>query len=128
MKEHWKRIDSDGEYEISNQGRLRRVIDGSLAESGYRKYLISQNGQKKRVFAHRLVAQYFLNKARPLRPEEVVDHLNGNKDDNRAQNLRVTTIDINNENLRPVREAIKADILGKLREQGVDVDQCDLDL
>jgi|GEM_PF-6986061 hypothetical protein len=116
MTEKWKHIDSDGEYEVSNYGRLRKVISGSYASGGYKKYQITQDGIKSRKFGHRLVAQYFLNSGIELERDEIVDHINGVRDDNRVENLRIVNYDINSENIKPVRDAIKRDLIKKVRE------------
>jgi hypothetical protein len=117
MSELWEKIDSDGEYEISNLGRVRKIIDGTSRFDGYKTFLITKAGQNKRISGHRLVAQYFLNNGRQLERWQVVDHLNGDRGDNRLENLRITTPEINRQNLAPVREAIRKDLI---REMGLE--------
>lgn len=116
MKEKWKKIDSltdkGLEYDISNRGRVRRVLGGSLTGEGYRTFKIGD----KRMFAHRLVAQYFLNEGKSLlgRDEagfQVVDHLNGKRDDNRVENLRITDARQNAMNVPAVRRAVRQQVL-----------------
>lgn len=58
-------------------------MSGSISSNGYR-YLLFSGGQK--LLAHRLV--WFLT--HDVWPKEI-DHINGNPDDNRIENLRTAT-------------------------------------
>lgn len=64
---------------------------GRLATKGYRQ--ISVNGT--RYMAHRLAWLYVYGEW----PENQIDHINQNKDDNRIENLRVVTNKQNSENV-----------------------------
>ena len=87
--EKWKPIDA--EYEVSNYGRVKhllknhyRLISGSLHQDGYR--FVTIHGKQHPL--HRLVAQAFIENPGD-KPE--VNHLDGNKQNNFAENLEFCT-------------------------------------
>lgn len=84
--ETWKPIPAYDRYEISDLGRLRHAKHKRILKSdfnnGYEVIRLSSYGGTKKV--HRLVALAFLPNPNNL-PD--VDHLNGNKRDNRLCNL-----------------------------------------
>lgn len=93
--EQWENIvDYEGVYEVSDQGRVRRVETGKIRIPGKRRegYLIvnlSKNGTTATRIIHRLVAIAFVQNP-DNKPE--VNHKNGIKIDNRASNLEWATI------------------------------------
>ena len=97
--EEWRRV-GDSNYEISDLGRFRRVgkrklIPGSIND-GYIQVQIK--GVTKQI--HRLVAQAFVPN-----PEgkELVDHIDGNRSNNYATNLRWVTAKENSNNLNRLK-------------------------
>ena len=84
----------DGLYEITDDGRLyskrnQKYLRPSKDKYGYMYYVISINGNRKTLKAHRSVAQAFIPN-----PENkpTVDHINGNRADNRVENLKWATL------------------------------------
>lgn len=97
MNEIWKTIEEAPNYEVSNMGNVRnkktkRVLNpGAYGATGYKQVNIavpSKNNKQIKKYIHRLVALAFV--PNPENKREV-DHINGNKLDNRAENLEWVT-------------------------------------
>lgn len=76
-------------YAISNLGnvkniRTNKVLNPSIRPDGYKSVLLSKDGIKQSIRVHQLVAMYFL---KPVVGKTFVNHINGIKHDNRAENL-----------------------------------------
>lgn len=97
----WKSIkDYEGLYEVSNDGRVRRLrfTNGShdfekvreckqtLNTWGYMTVNLSKNGKSNTKRVHRLVANAFLGESNLQ-----IDHIDGNKQNNRLDNLEYVT-------------------------------------
>lgn len=84
-KELWKRIDFN--YDVSNQGRVRngsRILSGSVHRDNY--ILVTLHGKQRPI--HRLVAEAFIPN---LERKPEVNHIDGNKMNNAADNLEWVT-------------------------------------
>jgi len=94
MKEIWKNCHPSNKYEVSNIGRVRfiknkKIINPHETDRGYLKSQFYLSGNKKETpFVHRLVLSAFCGKC----PDGFqAGHLNGNKHDNRIENLKWIT-------------------------------------
>ncbi|HET6916912.1 MAG TPA: HNH endonuclease [Acidimicrobiales bacterium] len=84
-RDHWRRYGDPLAYRQAKNG------SGTLLPSGYRMVFVGRGypGSHKQgqILEHRLVMAQHLG--RPLWPDEVVHHRNGNRADNRIENLEV---------------------------------------
>jgi len=91
-------------YEVSNQGRVRNARTGKVLRlrkrpDGYLDVMLWYKGQAKRCFIHKLVATAFVE---GWRKGLEVNHKNGIKSDNRAENLEWVTSSENHQHARDV--------------------------
>lgn len=97
--EIWKDVSEyKGYYEVSNYGRLRRkntskILKYKKHRDGYYMVNISANTERKTLQVHRAVAKAFVSNIENL---PCVNHINENKNDNRAVNLEWCTVAYNN--------------------------------
>lgn len=99
LTEEWRPVvGAEGRYEVSNRGRVRSLVSGGMAlspavgKSGYQQVSICGSGIGRTQYVHQLVASAFIGE----RPEaHNVDHINGNRTDNRVENLRYLRISEN---------------------------------
>lgn len=88
---NWKDIKGyEGLYQVSDEGEVKALRTGNilslnrLTHCGYRKASLSRNGKAKEHRIHRLVAEHFIPNPDG---KETVNHKDGNKLNNRADNL-----------------------------------------
>ena len=112
IEEIWKPVVGyEGTYEVSSLGRVKscertiirsngreikfpdKIMKPSTNHKGYLIIDLRKNGKRSGGFVHRLVGKAFIDN--PLNKEQI-NHKNGNKKDNRAQNLEWVT---NQENM-----------------------------
>lgn len=94
--EKWKEIDGyEGIYEVSSHGRVRSVANGverilsiRVTERGYARVSLQRNKVKWHPKVHRLVATAFIENKDGLLE---VNHKDGNKLNNRSDNLEWST-------------------------------------
>ena len=94
----YKQLKEDSDYLIYNDGRLfskkmNRFLKGKIDNTGYHIYALAINDKlsvskrklSKMVYAHRLVAQYFIPNPNNL---PYIHHIDENKLNNHVSNLQ----------------------------------------
>lgn len=110
MTERWKFIGGFPGYEISNLGQVRscnrtivtandqrrtyrgRVLGVAVDGNGYRRVCLWRGNRQYGRIVHRLVVEAFLRK---MKKGEQVNHLDCNKQNNRLDNLEITSAEGN---------------------------------
>ena len=92
VKEQWRPIDDFPSYMISNKGRVQnrktgRILKDADDGGGYRFVRLCRDGKPRTAKVHRLVATAFVSRNENDRE---VNHIDGNKSNNRASNLEWT--------------------------------------
>ena len=90
MSEQWRPIQEvEGVYEVSSLGRVRNLRSGkilrtTLMSTGYPQVTLAVNGNHYRRKVHRLMVIAF----GVVSGNQETDHINGDRADNRLENLR----------------------------------------
>ena len=95
MEEIWRNINGFENYMVSNYGKLKRInkngekiIKGHLNKDKIQLEL-RNNGNVLNISLAKLVAQTFI---RDLKENEIPTHIDGNKSNNRHDNLKILTL------------------------------------
>lgn len=96
--EIWKDVkDFEGVYAVSNLGRLAsnrgkgwNVLSNKNSKGDYLSVILSDYGRTKSTRMHRLVYETFVGEI-PKGKGNHIHYINGNKQDNRVENLKLTT-------------------------------------
>lgn len=107
----WKPVPGfDGAYEASTDGDIRSLRTGKLLPkkkmgAGYIKADLHANGDRRQTSAHRVIAATFIGSVDGFE----VNHINGDKTDNRVCNLEIVTKSQNEQHSRSqLRNLVKA--------------------
>jgi len=94
--ETWREIPG-WPYAVSDHGRVQRIDTGRILKPsntfGYKKLALWRNGVPWSVLVHKLVTLVFIG---PRPDGKEVNHLNGDKGDNRIENLEYVSKSENN--------------------------------
>ena len=90
MREEWRTVPGYEAYEVSSLGHVKRgkrmLAARPNVPGGYHRVSVTQDKKRKHLYVHRLVAMAFIGEG-----SGEVDHIDGNKLNNRVDNLRWVT-------------------------------------
>jgi len=90
VRERWTMISGYRLYQVSTHGRVRNIRRNQLLKffnnKGYLRVGLCKDGSQKKLLVHRLVLENFIGPSSDNRPQ--TRHLDGNKHNNRLDNLR----------------------------------------
>lgn len=117
--ETWKVMEDADAYEVSDQGRIRRISTGRIMKQavtswGYCRASLHQNGRSLQMLVHRAVAKAFVNNPDPDNKIQV-NHIDCDKTNNRAENLEWTTP------VENMAHAYAHDLVPSARKKAVDM-------
>lgn len=109
-------------YFISEQGQVwskksNKFLKAYNANKGYLQVALRQNGETKRQYVHRLVAQTFLDNPDPQKFTQV-NHKNGIRTDNRLSNLEWVTPTQNLNVMNNIQIELKQTLQKAIQKQG----------
>ena len=108
---NWKLMEefNDNYHYISEEGIIKNTsyerVFYTLGRNGGSNYKMIENSLGKDFLVHRLVAKYFINNGREIDENLVVDHIDTNIFNNRAENLRIVS---QSENMKNVNTILKS--------------------
>ena len=127
-KEIWKSVKGYENYSVSNYGRIKslgndrsrkeKILKSGTTKKGYLNVAICKNGKIKTFLVHRIVAEAFPEICGELFDGCEIDHIDTNKKNNNANNLRCVTPRENANNPLTKRH-ISEKILGKKHPEEV---------
>jgi hypothetical protein len=101
----WKKIEDYPNYEINEYGKVKslnaygntgkvKILNGGKSR-GYQIYTLNHLGKHKKFYAHKLVAKLWLGIDLKGHKNGVIDHIDGNINNNHYSNLRVLSNYVN---------------------------------
>lgn len=113
-KEEWRQY-LDTEFYVSNMGRVRNIrtkniLKGNVRENGYLRYGLRYEGKIHSFNSHNLVWLVWKG-----RQKGVINHINGDKLDNRLENLEDVS---QSENLIKANNSVKKAVCNSLTPNG----------